>query len=145
MLQNHRSLLVVIVITLELISSLCHIGYSSTVKELTEEQIDRITSRLMPKARSSLRTSDLLPGLRKLKALTDTEFSHLRSGSLEPQEQTVRLMEYLSYKGSYGIAALYLSLLSSSDMKGGLPAHYQLAGELRNMGRCALIRAEEYG
>ena len=43
-------------------------------------------------------------------------------------------MEYLAYKGSYGIAALYLGLLESSSEQSGLPAHYQLAGELKKMG-----------
>ena len=35
---------------------------------------------------------------------------------------------------SYGIAVLYLGLVASSARVGGLPAHYQLAGELKNMG-----------
>ena len=104
-------------------------------KELTEDQIGQISARIMPRARSSIRVSDLLVPLRKFKALTDTEYSHLRSGSLEAEEQAVRLMEYLTYKGSYGLAALYLSLLTSSESKGGLPAHYQLAGELRDIGK----------
>ena len=88
----------------------------------------------MPRARSSIRVSDLLAPLRKLKALSDTEYSHLRSGSLEAEEQAVRMMEYLMYKGSYGLASLYLSLLTSSESKRGLPAHYQLARELREIG-----------
>lgn len=110
------------------------LGYSPTAKELTDEQIDQISSRFMSKARSSLRAVDLLPTLRKFKALTETEYMHLKSGSLEPQEQAGRLLEYLMYKGSYGLAALYLSLLSSSGRKGGLPAHYQLAVELKDIG-----------
>ena len=77
---------------------------------------------------------DLLPTLRKYKVLTDTEYLHLKSGTLEQQEQAIRLMEYLMYKGSYGLAALYLSLLTSSECKGGLPAHYQLARELKELG-----------
>lgn len=104
-------------------------------RELTEDQIDQISARIMPRARSSIRVSDLLVPLRKFKALTDTEYGHLRSGSLEAEEQAVRLMEYLTYKGSYGLAALYLSLLTSSESKRGLPAHYQLAGELRDIGK----------
>ena len=109
-------------------------GYSTSAKELSDEQIDQISARIMPKARSSLRAMDLLPSLKKYKALTDTEYSHLRSGSLEQQEQAIRLMEYLMYKGSYGLASLYLSLLSSSETQRGLPAHYQLARELREIG-----------
>ena len=112
-------------------------GYGST--ELTDEQIDEISSRIMPKARGSLRVPDLLPPLRKLKALTDTEYSHLRSGSLEQEEQAARLMEYLMYKGTYGLAALYLSLLMSSESKKGLPAHYQLARELADIGETLLV------
>ena len=34
-------------------------------------------------------------------------------------------------KGSYGIATFYLSLIESSEQ---LPAHYQLAGELKKIG-----------
>ena len=34
-------------------------------------------------------------------------------------------------KGSYGIATFYLSLIESSEQ---LPAHYQLAGELKQIG-----------
>ena len=109
-------------------------GYSTTVKDLNDEQVDQISARIMPKARSALRVLDLLPSLRKLKALTDTEYSHLRSGSLEQQELAVRLMEYLMYKGSYGLACLYLSLLTSSASSRGLPAHYQLARELKDIG-----------
>lgn len=105
------------------------------MKDLTDEQIDQISARIMPRARSSLRAMDLLPSLRKYKALTDTEYSHLRSGSLEQQEQALRLMEYLMYKGSYGLATLYLSLLCSSESQRGLPAHYQLARELREIGQ----------
>lgn len=107
------------------------------MNELTDEQIDQISDRIMPRARSTLRTLDLLTPLNKYKALTDTEYSHLMSGSLEQQEQAIRLMEYLRYKGSYGLAALYLSLLSSSETKQGLPAHYQLARELREIGKTA--------
>lgn len=88
----------------------------------------------MPRARSSLKAIELLPSLRNFKALTDTEYVHLKSGSLEPQEQTTRLLDYLSYKGSYGLAALYLSLLTSSEHKEGIPAHYQLARELKDIG-----------
>ena len=110
-------------------------GYISTVNELTDEQIDQISDRIMPRARTSLRTVDLLTPLKKYKAVTDTEYSHLMSGSLEQQEQATRLIEYLMYKGSYGLAALYLSLLSSSETKQGLPAHYQLARELREIGK----------
>jgi hypothetical protein len=112
--------------------------FDGSYKELSDEQLDQISARIMPRARSSIRVSDLLAPLRKLKALTDTEYSHLRSGSLEAEEQAVRLMEYLMYKGSYGLASLYLSLLTSSERKKGLPAHYQLARELREI-------VQEYG
>ena len=37
-------------------------------------------------------------------------------------------------KGSYGIATFYLSLIESSEQLHGLPAHYQLAGELKQIG-----------
>ena len=88
----------------------------------------------MPRVRSSIRVADLLSPLRRFKILTDTEYSHLRSGCLEREEQAVRLMEYLMNKGMYGLAVLYLSLLTSSESKGGLPAHYKLARELREIG-----------
>ena len=38
-------------------------------------------------------------------------------------------------KGSYGIACLYLCLIDSSEQLTGLPAHYQLAGELKEIGK----------
>ena len=44
-------------------------------------------------------------------------------------------------KGSYGIAALYLSLIDSSEQANGLPAHYQLAGELRQTGEAGSMLA----
>ena len=37
-------------------------------------------------------------------------------------------------KGSYGVAMLYVSLIESSEQLHGLPAHYQLAGELKQIG-----------
>ena len=43
------------------------------------------------------------------------------------------MTDYLMYKGSYGLAALYLSLLTSSEHKGGIPAHYKLARELKDI------------
>ena len=45
--------------------------------------------------------------------------------------QAIRLAESLMNKGSYGIATFYLSLVESSEC---LPAHYQLAGELKQIG-----------
>lgn len=98
--------------------------------------MDQITARIMPRARTSIRATELLPSLRKLKALTDTEYSHLRSGSLEREEMAIRLIDYLMYKGMYGLSSLYLSLLTSSESRGGVPAHYQLARELREIGGC---------
>lgn len=47
----------------------------------------------------------------------------------------MRLLEYLMYKGSYGLGCLYLSLIDSSEQDFGLPTHYQLAGELQQIGR----------
>lgn len=49
--------------------------------------------------------------------------------------QSIRLVEFLINKGSYGIAAFYLSLIESSEQEHGIPAHYQLAGELKQTGR----------
>lgn len=48
--------------------------------------------------------------------------------------QAIRLVEFLINKGSYGIAAFYLSLIESSEQECGIPAHYQLAGELKQTG-----------
>ena len=50
--------------------------------------------------------------------------------------QAIRLAEFLMNKGSYGIATFYLSLIDSSEC---LPAHYQLAGELKQIGICLYI------
>ena len=47
-------------------------------------------------------------------------------------------------KGSYGIAAFYLSLITSSEKLYGLPAHYQLAGELKETGGCGYLVACDY-
>ena len=48
--------------------------------------------------------------------------------------KAIRLTEFMMNKGSYGIASLYLSLIDSSEQVDGLPAHYQLAGELKQTG-----------
>ena len=48
--------------------------------------------------------------------------------------QAIRLAEFLMNKGSYGIATFYLSLIESSEQLHGIPAHYQLAGELKQIG-----------
>ena len=48
--------------------------------------------------------------------------------------QAIKLAEFLMNKGSYGIATFYLSLIESSEQLHGLPAHYQLAGELKQIG-----------
>jgi hypothetical protein len=48
--------------------------------------------------------------------------------------QAIRLAEFLMNKGSYGIATFYISLIESSEQLHGLPAHYQLAGELKQIG-----------
>ncbi len=61
----------------------------------------------------------------------------MSDGGIQPQEQAMRLLEYLMYKGSYGIGCLYLSLVDSSEQQGGLPTHYQLAGELQQIGGLA--------
>ena len=61
--------------------------------------------------------------------LTETEILHLKSGSLRPQKQVVRMVEFLMNKGSYSIGALDLCLIESSEQLSGLSAHYQLAGD----------------
>ena len=105
-----------------------------TGKDLTEEQVQRILTRITPSLKQWLKTRDILPFLKQRYVLTETERLHLRSGSLRSQEQAVRLVEFLMSKGSYGIAALYLCLIESSEQLSGLPAHYQLAGELKQIG-----------
>ena len=107
-------------------------GYSG--KDLTEEQVQRILTRISPLLRQWLKTKDILPFLRQRYLLTETETLHLKSGNLQAQEQAVRLVELLMNKGSYGIGALYLCLIESSEQLSGLPAHYQLAGELKQIG-----------
>ena len=47
-------------------------------------------------------------------------------------------------KGSYGIATLYLSLIESSEQLRGLPAHYQLAGELKQIGKYTCTHVHVY-
>ena len=108
------------------------LGFSG--KDLTEEQVQRILSRITPSLKQWLKTRDILPFLKQRYVLTDTETLHLKSGSLRSQEQAVRLVEFLMNKGSYGIAALYLCLIESSEQLSGLPAHYQLAGQLKQIG-----------
>ena len=105
-----------------------------TGKDLTEEQVQRILTRISPLLRQWLKTKDILPFLKQRYLLTETEILHLKSGSLRPQEQAVRLVEFLMNKGSYGIGALYLCLIESSEQLSGLPAHYQLAGDLKQIG-----------
>ena len=39
------------------------------------------------------------------------------------------MVEFLMNKGLYGIGALYLCLIESSEQLSGLSAHYQLAGD----------------
>ena len=46
----------------------------------------------------------------------------------------MRLIEYLMNLGSYGLAALYLSLMESSKEKLSPPAHYVLLGEIKEAG-----------
>ena len=105
-------------------------------RNLKDEQVHRILSRLRSSVRQRLKTKEILPYLSKKSVLTDTEIHHLNSSDAQPQEQAIRLVEFFMNKGTYGVATLYLCLMESSEQSGGVPSHYQLAGELKELGRC---------
>ena len=92
-----------------------------------------------------LKTKDILPFLSQKSVLTDTEIHHLKSGDVQQQEQAIRLVEFLMNKGTYGIATLYLCLLESSEQVHGIPGHYQLAGELKEIGECCMSQVIDSG
>ena len=48
--------------------------------------------------------------------------------------QAMRLVEFLMYKGSYGIASFYFSLKASSKEHDSPPSHYQLLSQVKDAG-----------
>ena len=79
-----------------------------------------------------LKMKEILPLLRQKPVLIDTEIHHIENS--QPTEQAILLVEYLMNKGIIGIEMLYLCLLESSEQANGVPGHYQLAGELKEIG-----------
>ena len=82
--------------------------------------------------RQQLKTKVILPLLSQKAVLIDTEIDQLEK--TQPTEQVIRLVEFLMNKGTSGIEMLYLCLLESSEQARGVPCHYQLARELKEIG-----------
>ena len=79
--------------------------------------------------RQRLKTEVILPLLSQRAVLIDTEMDQL-----EKTQSPERLVEFLMNKGTSGIEMLYLCLLESSEQARGVPCHYQLARELKEIG-----------
>ena len=82
--------------------------------------------------RQRLKIKEILPFLRQKPVLFDTEMDHIEES--QPTEQGNVLVECLMNKGISGIEMLYLCLLESSEKADGVPSHYQLAVELKEIG-----------
>ena len=79
-----------------------------------------------------LNTSHIVPHIKRhYYLLTDSEVADILDPALTPQEQTLRLIDYLVFKGTYGLGCLYFSLVETSEEMYGLPTHFQLACELK--------------
>ena len=103
-------------------------------QELTDERVYRILSRLRPSMKELLKMQDILPYLKAKCVLLDAELQHLSKGGLGAHGRAARLVDYLMNRGSFGVGALYLCLVDSSEELSGLPTHHQLAVELRQIG-----------
>ena len=66
--------------------SLSLLAYSSK-KDLKEEQVQRILTRVKPSMRRWLKTADILPFLKKRCVLMESEIQHLKTEALAPEEQ----------------------------------------------------------
>ena len=93
----------------------------------------KILSKVRQSARKKLNTDQIVRHIKRhYYLLTDSEVVDILDAALTPQEQTLRLIDYLVFKGSYGLGCLYFSLVETSQEMYGLPTHFQLACELKN-------------
>lgn len=100
--------------------------------DLYDRDVMKILGRVRQSARVKLNTAQLLPHIKShYYLLTDGEIADILDDSLTPQEQTLRFIDYLVFKGSYGLGCLYFSLVETSEEMYGLPTHFQLSCELK--------------
>ena len=81
-------------------------------KDLSEEQVQRILSRVKPAMKKWLNASDLLPFLKRHHVLTNSELSLLNSSTLAQREQVYRHQAANVLTESYPlISGIYMCII----------------------------------
>ena len=104
----------------------------------------RILGKVRQSARMKLNTAHIVRHIKRhYYLLTDSEVVDILEPALTPQEQTLRLIDYLVFKGTYGLGCLYFSLVETSEEMYGLPTHFQLACELKKASKWTFKRRKQ--